>query len=120
LSWSYGNGDQHGSGRAASQERAKQLDRPGVRPMKIVEDEHHWFRCGERLEKLSNRAVSSVALILECNAMLLRADGDGREDDRELCTYVFVQELDLMGLECLDVLVDRVDKHPEGQIALEL
>ena len=39
---------------------------------------------------------------------------------RELDTSVVVECLEATRLEPLDVLVERVDEHPEGQVSLEL
>src|SRR5207249_23728 len=42
------------------------------------------------------------------------------EDRRQLRPYVFVEGVEPSRIEPLNVVVDRVDEHPERQVALEL
>ena len=65
LSWADRHREQHGRRRRAAQERADQLDRPGVGPVQVVEDQDERLRRREQLQQLADGAVRAVALVLE-------------------------------------------------------
>jgi hypothetical protein len=64
--------------------------------------------------------MGAVALVLEDGRAAVPVAGEGREDVRELRARGLVEGLEAAGLEPLDVLVERIDEDPEGQLALEL
>ena len=60
-------------GRRSVEERAEQLDRRRIRPVDVVEHEHHRLGLRERLEQHADGAVAAVALVLD------RRPAPGRE-----------------------------------------
>ncbi len=113
-------GDEHGRRRRPAQQRAEQLHRPGVSPVEIVEHEHQRPARRQSLEQLTHRAVTAVALVLErCLTGRLESSERGKHE-RQLGTDIVAECLEAMRREPRDVLVERVDEHPEGQISLEL
>ena len=112
--------DEHGRGRRPSQQRAEQFHRPGVSPVEIVEHEHQRPARRQSLEQLAHGAVAAVALVLE-RCLTGRLESRERwKDERQLGADVVVECLEAMRREPRDVLVERVDEHPERQIPLEL
>ena len=64
--------------------------------------------------------MASVALVLEHSCAVCREPRERRKDVSELGTNVVFKCLEATRLKPLDVLVKRIDEHPEGQISLEL
>jgi hypothetical protein len=88
--------------------------------VKIVEHKNKRLRGGHPLEQGTDGPVRSVTLVLERR---IATGGDGRQrrqDTRELCPHVGVEQREPLPLQALDVLVKRVDEHPERQVALQL
>ena len=86
--------------------------------MQVVEHEDQRFRGCERLQQLPDRAVHSVPV-----AAGGRAVGGGlerREDAREVGERLGLEGIQPPLLQCLEVLVERVDEHPERQVRLQL
>jgi hypothetical protein len=88
--------------------------------VEVVEHEHEWLGRGESFEQLAHRPVAAVALVLKRSAAGRREPRQRGKDVRELGTNVVFECLEAARLKPLDVLVERVDEHPEGQISLKL
>ena len=88
--------------------------------MEVVEHQHQRRGRSESLEQLAHRAVGSIALVLEHgDARCLEPSQRGKHV-RELATDVVVEGLETRRRKALDVLVERVDEHPERQVSFEL
>jgi hypothetical protein len=89
--------------------------------VEVVEHEHERLGRREQLEQCANGTVGAVALVLERHS--ITAIGKGRKRGKhvgELGTDVPVQGVEALRLKSLHVLIERVHKDPERQIALEL
>ena len=88
--------------------------------MEVVEHEDERPRLSEILEQRAHRSVAAVALVLERH----RATGCERrqrgQDVRELCLHVVVEGGELVRVEALDVLIQRMHEDRKRQLALEL
>ena len=111
---------EHGRGRRPAQQRAEQFYGCGIGPVEVVEHEHERSGRGESFEQLAHRAMASVALVLEHSCAVCREPRERRKDVSELGTNVVSKCLEATRLKPLDVLVKRIDEHPEGQVSLEL
>jgi hypothetical protein len=109
--------EQDRAGQRPPQHRAEQLDRAGVGPMHVVEHEHERCERRERLEQPAHGAVRAVALDLQPRA---RLPGKRRQDVRELAEHLVAECGRAARVEAADVVVERVDEDPEGQVVLEL
>ena len=69
----HGERDEYLRGRRSVEERAEQLDRRRIRPVDVIEHEHHRLGLRERLEQRADGAVAAVALVLN------RGPASGRE-----------------------------------------
>ena len=108
--------DQHrGSGRP-TQERAEQVERPCIGPVQVVEEKHERLGTCKRFEQPANRAMRAVA-VTGARPVDTR---QRREDLGELGERVLVEVGELVRRQALQVLVQRIDEHGEGQLALEL
>ncbi len=112
--------EEHGRRRRAAQQGAEQLDRAGVGPVQVVEDQHQRLGRSEQLEQLAHRAVGAVPLVLQRRPAAVVERAEARKDVRELRASLAVQTLEPPRVEPFGVLVERVDEDPERQIALEL
>ena len=112
--------DQHWRRRQAAQERAEQLDRPGVRPVQVVQDQHKRLARGKRLQQVTHRSVRAVALVLDGDAATRAEPRKRWEHVRELGARRLVELIQPSWVEPLGVLVERIDEDPERQVALEL
>jgi hypothetical protein len=112
-------GEYRGSGRPA-QQRAEQLHRRRIGPVEVVEHEYERTRPRELLEQRPHRAVAAVALVLERHRATVCERRQRREDMRELRLHVVVEGGEQVGVEALDVLIQRVHEDRKRQLALEL
>ena len=119
LARAEGEDQEHRGGRGPPQQRAGQLDRRRVGPVEVVEDDGG-RPGGERLEQRAHRAVRAVALALQGLSPVAPERRQGGEHAGELGEHVVAEALEPAWLQALDVRVDRVDEHAEGQVALEL
>ena len=108
---------EHSGVRRAAQQRAEQLHGSRVSPVEIVEREHKRPGAGEPLEQLAYGAVAAVALVLE-RGFARREPRERGKDTGELGANVLVESLEAIRPKALNVLVERVDEQPEGQIPL--
>ncbi len=111
---------QHRSCGRPVQQGAEQLDGRGVGPVEVVEDEDERLRAREELEQLPDGAVASIPLVLDPRAGSVAERRQRREHLSELTPDVVVEPAEPARLEALQVLVERVDEHPERQVTLEL
>src|SRR4051794_26648791 len=88
--------------------------------MNVVEHEHERLGRRQEPEQLAHCAVHAIALVLQRLAPAFGGSYQRWKDMRELRTRVVAQELQAARLEPLQVLVDCVHKHPEGQVPLQL
>ena len=108
-----------GAGRAAHQ-RGDEVDRRGIGPVDVVEDEHERARRGQPREQLAHRAMRPVALVLQQARPVIARGRDRRQHVRDLAERLVAQARQHPRVEARDVLVERVDEDPERQVALEL
>ena len=87
--------------------------------MQVVEHKHYGGGRRKPCEQGGHRAVAPVALV-GCRRATRRERGERREHPAELCSDVLVQRGEHARIECLDVFLERIDEHPERQVALEL
>jgi hypothetical protein len=120
LAWAECDRVENRRGRRPAHQRAEQLDRSGVGPVKVVQNEHERSRLRELLEQRAHRSVRAVALVLQCDVCRARERGQGREDVPEIGEHIVVENVEPVWPEALHVLVDRVDQHGERQVALQL
>ena len=102
------------------EERAEELDRGRIRPVDVVEDEHHWLGLRKRLEQNTDGAVAAVPLVLDRRPSSGCEASQRWEDGRELRPYVVFERVEAARVEAVDVLVERVDEDPEREVELEL
>ena len=88
--------------------------------MEVVQDEHQRLGGRQSLQELSHGAVDPVALALQSRRVAASEVGERREHPRELRPHLVRQVAEATRLDALDVLVERVDEHPEGDVALEV
>jgi hypothetical protein len=111
-------GQKYTGGRAA-QERSEQLDRARIGPVEIVKDEYERRRPREVLEEQAHGAVAAIALLLDGHLMSVSEPGERREDLRELCPDLAVEDGELCGLQACHVRVQGVDEDGERHVTLE-
>ena len=111
---------QHRRGGWPAQQRAEQLDRCRVGPVKVVKDENESVRLREPLEQRAYRAVASIALVLKRRLLFARELRQRRKDMRKFSAHVVGEARELFRVETLDVLIKRIHEHRERQVALEL
>ena len=118
LPRAHGDGDQRRRGGRTAQERVEQLDRAGVRPVRVVEQEHDRRRIRQDLDEPSDRPVRPVAPVgrRRCGA----GGRERRQHVPQLCHGVVGQPVAPRRLERPDVVVQRVDEQPERNLTLEL
>jgi hypothetical protein len=88
--------------------------------VEIVEHQHERRGRRESLEQLAHSAISAIPLVQgHSSAGCLEPCQRGKHV-RELATNVVVHRLEATRRKPLDVLVERVDEHPERQVSLEL
>jgi hypothetical protein len=119
LARTHCHGDQHRRAGRPPQQRSEQLDRPGVGPVEVVEHQHERLGGRERLEELAHGGVSSVTVVLWPRGRLHRT-GERGQHVGELGQRLVAEGIRPARFERLDVLVEGVHEHPEGQLALEL
>ena len=61
--------EQHCAGRRPAQKSAQQLDRAGVRPVQVVQQEDERLRRSEQVEKLSHGSVAPEAFLLNRSSL---------------------------------------------------
>ena len=88
--------------------------------MEVVEDEHERLRRCQPFEQLSHGSVDPVALALESDGVGASEVRKRREDPRELRPHLLGEVAEATRLGALHVLVERLDEHPEGDVALEV
>jgi hypothetical protein len=86
----------------------------------VVEHDHHRSDRGQPFEQFPYGAMTAVTLVNEYRRAAGGAPGQSRKDPAELHADVVVQRREATGLEPPQVVLERVDEHPERQIALEL
>ena len=118
LPGAHREGEEHPRRRRSPQQRAEELGGPRVRPVQVVQHEHEGRGRGEQLQQLPHGPVRAVALVLQRR----RGGGGGqrRKDEAELRPGFVAQAAQALRREPGDVLLQRVDERPEGQVALEL
>ena len=87
--------------------------------MEVVKEEHQRLRDGQMLEQRSRGAVRPVALMQDRLGGSRRV-GQRREKLSELRANTSVEPFQPPGIETLDVVVQRVDEDPVGEVLLEL
>jgi hypothetical protein len=120
LAWAECDRVENRRDRRPAHQRAEQLDRSGVGPVKVVQNEHERSRLRELFEQRTHRSVRAVALVLQCDVCRARERRQGGEDVPEIGEHIPVEDVKPVRLEALHVLVDRVDQHGERQVALQL
>jgi len=114
-----GERKQHAAGRRAAQDRREQLDRRRIGPVHVVEHQPERLLEREPFEQLDHGPVRAVALGGERGAGL-RERRERREDRRQLANVGGVESPQPARIELGEVIVERVDEHRVGQVALEL
>ena len=112
---------QHRRLRRAAQQMGDELDGGAVGPVQVLEHEHQGLRSGQALDQVAHCVVSSEALGRGGGAgsgPLERAQG--REHAGDLRHVLRGQAAEGSRLERCEVLVERIDDQPEGQLLLEL
>jgi hypothetical protein len=112
--------EQHAFSRRPLEQRAEKLDRRRVRPVQVVEHEHERLPARKDVQQLAHRAMTAVALALESSVPACIRGEERGEDERELRTRLVGEPARPLRLEPFDVLLERVDEHPERHVALEL
>ncbi len=115
-----GHREKDGGGRRAPEESAQQLDRAGVGPVQVVENQDERLCRRKHLQQLARGPVGAIPLVLEPDCGAAAERGQAWEHVSKLRARLFVEVLDASWVEPLGVLVERVDEHPEGEIAFEL
>ena len=64
--------------------------------------------------------MAAIPLVLGCYLTAGDAPGQRREDRRQLGANLSIQRTEAVLRETSDVLVERIDEHPERQVPLEL
>jgi hypothetical protein len=111
---------EHGRCGRPAQQRTEQLDRARVSPVEVVEHEDQRPRLRETLEQHAHRSVAAVALVLERDGATGCERRQRGQDVRELCLHVVVEGGEQVGVEALDVLIQRIHEDRKRQLALEL
>ena len=88
--------------------------------MDVVEQQHQRLDCGQSFEQLTHGPVGPIALVNRRRPSLAGQPSERRKDTTELDAYVVVELRQATWLEASDELFDRVDEHPERQIAFQL
>ncbi len=81
---SHGEGQQYRARRPVGDQVAEQLDRRGVGPVDVVEDEDDGAADAQSLQQGPHRPVGPVALLLQAAPVALDPVGEGREDPAQL------------------------------------
>ena len=87
--------------------------------MEVVEEEHQRLRHRELFEQQSRRTVRPVALVKRPLGCSGRA-GQRRKELPQFRSSCRIEPFQAAGIEPIDVIVQRVDEHPVGEILLEL
>ncbi len=88
--------------------------------MEVVQHEHdRLIRC-EALEQHADGAMAAVTLVLDRHPTSIGERGQGRKYRGELGPDIFVERLQATRVEPMNVLIKRIDKDPERQIAFQL
>ena len=109
--------DQHRCGRRSAQQRQQQLPGSGVSPVDVVEHEHQRLVCGEPLQQQAHRSMAAKALTGQrrcCPAL------HGGQYLAQLREHVSSERRKEPRLAPAEILVERIDEHPEGDVAVEL
>ena len=88
--------------------------------MDVVEQQHQRLDRGQPFEQLTHGAMGPVALVNQRRPSVAGQPSERRKDTTELDANVVVQLRQATRLEAPDELLDRVDEHPERQIAFQL
>ena len=107
-------------GRRPMQQRRQQLHRRLIAPVQVVEHQHDRLAAREQLQQRPHRAMAAVALVLRGHVAALGQHRQRREHRRQLRADTVLEIVQQPRLQALQVLVERVDEHPERQILLEL
>ncbi len=110
---------EHRRVRRSPEQGGDEVDRGRVGPMEVVQEQHERARVGQPAQERSHRPVRPVALVEHRRPRCVTA-GDGREDPCELAAAVTIELRQPVAVEGEQVLVERVDEDPVGQIALQL
>ena len=101
------------------QRRIEQLDGRRVGPLVVVEHEEERPWSGKLLEQRASHVGCGSAPAGASPLVPVRAQ-TATEDVRQLCLHVVVEGRELLGVEALDVLIERIHEDGERQLALEL
>ncbi|HEX6024175.1 MAG TPA: hypothetical protein VFZ00_19450 [Solirubrobacter sp.] len=112
--------DQHRRTGRVPQQRPDQIDRAGVGPVQVVEDQHERRVSCEQLEQLADRAMGAIALVVRHGRLAGRERVQRRKDPREHGPRVVVERFELPLVKIGDVRVERVDEHPERKLPIKL
>jgi len=88
--------------------------------VEIIEHEHERSGGRQEPEQLADSAVGSVALVLQWRRSVAEVLGHRRQDMGQLNAQILVQGCEQAWVEPLDVRIECVHEHPEGQVALLL
>jgi hypothetical protein len=97
-----------------------ELQRGIVGPVQVVEREHHASARAQGLQQRADRAVGLEALVLQAAGGGTGEAVQPRDDRRELGGLVANQALEAIGAQRRGVIAERVDRHRERQILLQL
>jgi hypothetical protein len=120
LTRACGHHNEHGGVGRAAQQRGEQLHRRGVRPVDVVEHEHDRAAHRQPLEQLPHRAMGPVALVLYDGGAVGGQVRERRHHVRQLAAHLHGQRRHELRVDAGEVLVERVDEHPEREVLLEL
>ena len=102
------------------QEAEEEVDRSRIRPVNVIENEDQGLGGSQPFEQLTNGAVGPVTLVLKAHGGATAEAGQRREHLGELGADLLVEGVQTPRFDALDVLVERVDEDPEGEIAFEV
>jgi hypothetical protein len=86
----------------------------------VVEHEHERVGRRQSFEQLAHRTGGAIALVRKHGSAGRGESRQRRKDRAELGTNVIVERVEATRVKALEVLVERIDEYPEGQVALEL
>ena len=101
-------------------ECAEQLDRGGIGPVHVVQDERHGLPLAEQLQERADSTMAAIAFVLDRDLAAVRESGERRKDRCELGSDAVLEHLELSGLQRVEVLIESVDEDPERDVSLEL
>ena len=97
-----------------------ELQRRVVGPVQVVEYDHDRSPCGKALQQEADGSVSAEPLVAQHRLLPASGGPDARQHPRELDDAVSDEAFEPVVADRAHVVVEGVDPHAEGHVALEL